>query len=439
MNQTSALPPPHATAFRGFSRQARFYLLASIVVSFLAGSSAPTPLYPLYQARWGFSPIVVTIIFGIYAIAVLLSLLFVGRLSDHLGRRPVVLVAIGAQTVTMILLATAGGVVQLLLARVLQGLAAGAAVAALGAGVIDVDRDRGPTANAVAPAIGTAIGGILAGFMVQYLPAPSHLIYALLGTVFVMQGIGVALMQETISPRPGALESLKPQLGLPRSVRVPFLLAAPVLVATWALASFYGALGPALMRGLCGSASALFGGLAPFALATSAGFGVLALQHRQAASLMSFGAFGLAVGVGFTVWTLPFHSLVLFFLGTTIAGVGFGAGFQGALRTVAASAAAHERAGVLSVVFIVCYLAFGVPVVAAGVRLAHHGDIVDTAREFGTAVVMLALLAVLATVLRAVMCRRAVRCSVGAANLRPDGFGVPRIYLPLKNFDKGSQ
>jgi hypothetical protein len=135
--------------------------------------------------------------------------------------------------------------------------------------------------------------------------------------------------------------------------------------------------------------------------------GVLALQHREAPGLMSFGAFVLAIGVGLTVWTLPSHSLVLFFLGTAIAGVGFGAGFQGALRTVAASATAHERAGVLSVVFIVCYLAFGVPVVAAGVGLANQGDILGIAREFGTAVVMLALLAVLATVLRAVMCRRA--------------------------------
>ncbi|HJY17978.1 MAG TPA: MFS transporter, partial [Xanthobacteraceae bacterium] len=69
-------------------RDAAFYLLASITVSFLAGSIAPTPLYALYQAQWGFSPITVTIIFAIYALSVLTALLFVGRLSDHLGRRP---------------------------------------------------------------------------------------------------------------------------------------------------------------------------------------------------------------------------------------------------------------------------------------------------------------------------------------------------------------
>lgn len=404
--------PAHVSA-RRLSRNTAFYLLASIVVSFLAGSSAPTPLYALYQARWGFSPIALTVIFGIYAIAVLVALLFAGRLSDHLGRRPVLLSAIGAQIATMVMLATANGLAQLLLARVLQGLATGVAVAALGAGMIDLDKTRGATANAVAPAFGTAIGGILAGFMVQYLPAPTHLVYAFLGATFLLQGVGVYIMHETISPQPGALASLKPQFRLPRSIREPLLLAVPVLVAAWALASFYGSLGPTLVHGLLGSSSALFGGLALFALAASGALAVLVLQRYEARGLMVFGASALAIGVGLTVWTLPSHSLALFFLGTVIAGVGFGAGFQGAVRSIVVHAAAHERAGVLSLIFIVSYLALGVPAVIAGARLARHGDIIGTSQEFGTAVMALALLAVLATVLRG-----ATRLRVNAATAR---------------------
>lgn len=405
MTQAAVLPSnaPERAVSRQLSGKAAFYLLASIVVSFLAGSSAPTPLYSLYQAQWGFSPIMVTVIFGIYAVAVLVALLFAGRLSDYLGRRPVLLTAIAAQILTMILLATASGLTQLLLARVLQGLSTGAVVAALGAGMIDLDKTRGATANAVAPAFGTATGGILAGFMVQYLPAPTLLVYAFLGIVFLLQGVGVALMQETVSPQPGAMASLKPQFRLPREVREPLLLAVPVLVAAWGLASFYGALGPTLVRGLLGSGSALFGGLALFALAASAGLTVLVLQKVEARTLMTFGAAALATGVGLTVWTLPSHSLVLFFLGTVIAGMGFGTGFQGAVRTIVPFAQAHERAGVLSIVFIVSYLALGVPAVAAGARFAQHGDILGTAREFGTVVIALALVAMLATTLRSVV------------------------------------
>jgi predicted MFS family arabinose efflux permease len=390
-----------AIDYKGYlSRNAAFYLLASITVSFLAGSSAPTPLYALYQAQWGFSPIMVTVIFGIYALAVLVALLFAGRLSDHVGRRPVLMVATAVQAATMVLFATASGVGDLILARIIQGLATGAAVGAIGAGMIDLNKERGATANAVAPAFGTATGGILAGLLVQYLPAPTHVVYGVLGVIFVLQGIGVALMAETISPAPGALASLKPQFKLPAATRGPLLLALPVLVASWALAGFYGSLGPMLVRGMLGTGSALLGGLALFVLAGSGGLAVLALQHREPRAMMTFGAAMLVAGVGITIWALPHHSIVVFLIGTSIAGMGFGAGFQGAVRSIVPFAAPHERAGVLSIVFIVSYLSMGAPAIAAGALVARHGDILGTAQEYGVVVMALALAAVLAAALR---------------------------------------
>src|SRR5580692_5502931 len=108
---TAAAKPSILTAHTGhLSPAASFYLLASMTVSFLAGSSAPTPLYPLYQAMWGFSPVMLTIVFGIYALAVLAALLVAGRLSDHLGRRPVLIVAAAGQALVMLLFATAESV-----------------------------------------------------------------------------------------------------------------------------------------------------------------------------------------------------------------------------------------------------------------------------------------------------------------------------------------
>jgi MFS family permease len=387
------------------SRNAAFYLLASITASFLASSAAPTPLYASYQAQWGFSPITVTVIFGIYAISVLAALLLAGRLSDHLGRRPVLIAATAAQAVTMVIFATASGVGDLVLARILQGLATGAAMGALGAGMIDLNKERGATANAVAPTFGTATGGMLSGYLVQYLPAPTHLVFAVLGAIFVAQGIGVTLMADTIAPAPGALASLKPQLNLPAAARGPLLLALPVLVASWALAGFYGSLGPMLLRGMLGVGSALLGGLALFVLAASAGLAVLALSHRAPRALMTFGAAMLAAGVGVTVWSLPHHAIAAFFAGTSIAGVGFGTGFQGAVRSIVPFAAPHERAGVLSVVFIVSYLSMGVPAIAAGALVARYGNILATGKEFGLAIMTLALAAVLAAGLRMAMVR----------------------------------
>src|SRR5439155_21558188 len=102
-----------------------FYLQAAVVVSLLASSTAPSPLYAVYPTKWGFSPVTVTVVFGEYAVAVLAALLTTGSLSDHVGRRPVLLPAIVAQAANMAVFATASGIPTLLAARIVQGLATG--------------------------------------------------------------------------------------------------------------------------------------------------------------------------------------------------------------------------------------------------------------------------------------------------------------------------
>jgi hypothetical protein len=380
------------------SKSASFLLLASIILFFLASSSAPTPLYLVYQAAWGFSPITITVIFGIYAVAVLATLLVVGSLSDHVGRRPVLLGATLLQAVAMAVFATAGGVGALIAARIVQGIATGAAAGAVGAGMLDIDRAKGTTANAVAPMLGTATGGLASGLMAQYLPAPTHLVYIVFAAIFIAQAIGVAFMPESVAPRPGALRSLRPQLRLPPAVRAPALVAAPVLIATWALVGFYGSLGPSLVRRLMGSSSLVLGGLVLFVLAASGAATVLLARGRSARAVLQFGTIALIAGVAVTLVAIANGAPIAFFAGAVLAGAGFGCGFQGAIRTVVPLAAAHQRAGVLSVLYVIAYLSMGVPAVFAGLRVVHGGGLLTAAHEYGIAVIALAAAALLGTV-----------------------------------------
>lgn len=384
------------------SANVAFYLQLSIIVSFLAGSIAPTPLYGVYQAAWGFSPITITVVFGIYAVAVLCALLTAGALSDHLGRRPVLLAATVTQAVAMLLFATAGGVPTLIVARIIQGLATGAAMGALGAGLLDIDRRKGTTANAVGPMTGTATGGLLSGLLIQYLPAPTHLVYLLLLAVFLVQAAGVALMAETATPRPGALASMRPNIRVPVALRRPVLLAIPALVATWALAGFYGSLGPTLVRKILHSQSLALGGLAVFVLAGSGALTVFVVRSRAARAVMAVGALALIAGVGLTLAAIPLGSATAFFTGAILAGIGFGAGFQGAIRMVVPLAAPGERAGVLSALYVVCYLAMGVPAVFGGLRVVYGHGLLAAAREYGLAVIVLAILALVGSAIPAV-------------------------------------
>ena len=368
-------------------------LLASIIVSFLAASSVPTPLHALYAAQWGFSPLATTVVFGVYALAVLASLLTFRKLSDHVGRRPVLLTGLVLQAVAMVQFATAGGLGTLLGARIVQGVATGLLLGAAGAAMLDLDRRRGALANSSAPGAGTAVGAIISVLAVQYLPAPTHLIYLVLLGALVAQAVGVLGMRETAPSRPGALRSLVPDIRLPRAVRSEVAIAAPVLFAVWALAGFYGSLGPALAAIVLHSSSGVYGGLNLFILAGVASGSVLVLNRAKARSVLYLGIAALIAGIAVTLVATSTDSAVGFFTGTAFAGVGFGSGFQGSIRLVVPLVGEQDRAGVLSALYVVVYLGLGVPAVIAGVLVTEVNGLQATTREYGSAVVVLAALA----------------------------------------------
>jgi predicted MFS family arabinose efflux permease len=235
-------------------------------------------------------------------------------------------------------------------------------------------------------------GAIGSGLMVQYLPEPTHLVYVLLFVAFAIQVVGVLLMPESSARKPGALASLRPRFAVPAAARQTFLTAVPALVTIWALVGFYASLGPALIRLVSGSSSFVLGGLSLFILAGSAGVTVFLVQRAQPRTVMLLGVVTLFVGVAATVLATVTMSTVLLLLGTAVAGVGFGAAFQGSLRTVLPLIAPTDRAGTLSVVYAVSYLAMGAPAVIGG-YLAVHGGVRAAGREYGAGILVLAALA----------------------------------------------
>ena len=303
------------------------------------------------------------------------------------------LTAIAVHAGALVIFATATGVPALLSARVVQGLSTGAALGAIGAAMLDMDRELGTFANAVAPGIGTASGAIASALAVRFLPDPTHLIYLALIGVLAVQAVAIAAMRETVSRAPGALASLRPEINLPRALRAPVLTVVPVLFAVWALAGLYGALGPALVHALTGSDNVVLGGLSFFVLAASAVIATIVLRRAAARTVMLAGILTLVTGVAVTVTAVSLGSAAVFFAGSVIAGAGFGSGFQGGIRTVVPLAAPHQRAGLVSLLYVVSYFGLGVPAVLAGFDVVHGGGLISTTRYYGAAVIALAVLA----------------------------------------------
>ena len=371
-------------------------LYAFIASMFFAASSAPTPLYRLYQEAWGFSSVTLTLVFSVYAFSLLVALLTTGSLSDHIGRRPAIIGGVVLEVVAMLIFADAHSVQMLILARVVQGFATGTATSALGAAILDASRTRSSLVNTLSPLLGMGVGALGTSLLVDYAPAPMQSVYFLLIAVFVLQAVGVWMLPETVSRSPGTLASLVPRVRVPRAARVAMLRIAPVNVAVWALGGFYLSLGPTLARAVTGGNDVMTGGWVVFALTGGGLVAVLLLRAMSTHRLLMTGGVVLAAGLLVTLTGVHAGNAGIFFVGTVLAGMGFGSAFQGALRSVLPLAEAHERAGLMAAFYVLSYLAFSVPAIIAG-TMAHVVGLRLTTDVYGVTMAALAGMTVIAS------------------------------------------
>ena len=389
---------------RELARPAAFWTVAVLLVLMLAASGVPSPLYRVYAEEFGFGSGVITVVFAVYAFALLVSLLVVGGLSDHVGRRPVLAVALVLEAVSMVLFLAADGVGWLLAARIVQGFATGAMTGAFGAALLDLqraERPLGPLVNSAAPGFGLSLGAVGAGLAVEYLPSPTDWVFGLLTALCLLAAVGVWIfLPETSARLPGAAASLRPSVHVPARQRRAFVVVLPCLIATWALGGLYASLGPSLVAGVFGVQDHVVGSLLILALNGTGLIGSLTMRGVVPARGMVIGALVFAVGVAGTVAALSSGSLTFFFVAAVVSGFGFGSAFLGAMATVTRGVEPGHRAGLLAAVFTASYLAFSLPAIAAGIA-ANHIGLERTAQVYGVGVIVLALLAVAGLALHA--------------------------------------
>jgi predicted MFS family arabinose efflux permease len=397
---TPAVPTrPAAERSRRLSRPAAFAAIAAIFVTFSAASAAPSPLYVVYQQRWGFSATTLTVVFAIYVVGLIGSLLVLGALSDHIGRRPVLAAAIALEAVSLVLFLTAGDVSVLLAARLLQGIATGAAMTTLGAALVDLNPPHAPgragLVNGIAPVGGLAVGALGCGALVQFAPAPTHLIWALLLLGMVLAALAVALMPETSARRPGGVASLVPRLGVPARLRTDVFALIPIIVASWALGGLYLSLGPSVAAGVFGLSNHLIGGLVVTLLCGTGAISSFVLRGVPTQRVLTIAGVLLTAGVVTSLIGLETNDVVLAAAGTVLSGIGFGASALATFGTLAVLAAPAERGELFAVALVIAYVAFSVPAVIAGLAASAIG-LHTTALVYGLVVAVLAAAALVA-------------------------------------------
>jgi MFS family permease len=373
------------------TRAAGFWVIALMLVLVLCAASAPSPLYGVYQRLWGFPAFTLTAIYGVFAIAGLSTLLTSGRLSDHIGRRPVVLAALVVEIAGMLAFIAASDVSLLFVGRILTGLATGAALGTISAWLLDLQPESslGSLMGGVAALLGLGVGAVLSGILVEFAPDPLHLVFWVLAAVYAVSAVVVFAIPDPNPRRPGWRSSLRPAFAVPAPARPMFVAGAPSLVGTFALTGLYLSLGPSLAVLVLQTDSRAVGGLVILALTGTGAASAVALSRANPAVVLVRAPVLLIGGVGVSLLGVWAGSIAVLVAGSVIAGIGLGPAFSAFLRTVAPLAAPEHRGGLLSATYVLIYLSFSVPAMIAGVAVTVFG-LEATAYAYGLAVMALA-------------------------------------------------
>jgi MFS family permease len=359
-------------------------------ITFSAVSAAPTPIYRLYRETLGLTPFTITLIFATYSFTMIATFLTVARLSDFVGRKPMMLLGLGLNAVALLLFLIAQSAETLILARAIQGVATGIALATLGALIVDTAPHWAATLNSVTAFMGLALGALISGVFVAFAPWPTHLVYAVLLGVTLVEMVILAWIVETTSPKAGAWSGIRPKLAVPKAAAAAMARLFPLTLSAWALGGFYLSLMPSLVIEATGIRSPLVGAAVVAALMVSGGLSSLATRGLDAGKTVRASAALLAIGIVLTLFAIAAGSPVGMFVGTIVAGLGFGASYGASLRVLLPLASSHERAGLLSAYFVESYLAFALAAIAAGLAAPRFG-LVTTALFYGSALALSAL------------------------------------------------
>jgi MFS family permease len=347
-----------------------FWRVAAAISSIVLGANTPLPLLTVYQSQWGFSTALLSIVYGLYTVGVVITVFLVGPLSDTVGRKRILVPALGLMGVGLLTCLFAPNVWVLMVGRILQGFAVGAGVTTAVAMLGDLNpdpRDHGRVAltATVATVVGLAGGPLVAGSLAEFGPAPTVLPYAAALALIIVSLAGVARAPETV-PRPGAFKLKPARIHIPPAIAASFYLATFVELVAYAVAGTFAGLGSSFARDLLGIQGHFAAGLVVALLFVASAVGQLSVRGWPLHQAMQAGLLVLLVGLICFAISLTESLGALFFLSAIVLGVGHGLSYLGSQELIDRIAPKESRAEVFSGFQLGLYIGATVPAVAVG-------------------------------------------------------------------------
>ena len=356
-----------------------FWVVAVAFLFNMAFSAVPTPLYVLYQQRDHFSQIMVTIVYAVYAVGVIASLFLAGHISDWVGRRKVLALALLVNVMSAVLFILFPSLPGLIMARIISGISVGLTTATATAYLAELHDRARPTdskrrAQVVAAASnlgGIGIGPLIAGLLAAFAPAPLRLPYLVFGLLLAGLALLVAISPETAGrqvPRP----HWRPQrVAVPARARGEFFAATFAGLAAFAVFGVFNSLVPSFLIGTLHVTSHAVAGAVAFSAFAAAAVAQIATSGWANRSLLRRSVPILLVGLALFAGGMWLSSLAMFVIGGIVTGAGAGLAFRGALVAAGDTAPPESRAEVLAGFFLGAYVGLSVPVIALGIATSY--------------------------------------------------------------------
>lgn len=362
---------------RAGSARSTYWLALGLIGLLFVVSTAPSPLYSVYQARWHFSSVVLTGIFGVYSGTVIIALNLFGSASDTVGRRRLVLAGLSCVLAALVVFALARGVTWLLAARALQGFGVGTASVALVAAVVDSRQTAGTegaaTATNVVSTLAMAIGSLGAGLFVQYVTDARVWLFVTLAVIVAFSLLAAWRIPDG-APSPASRPVTRAfRARVPRQVWARFALYAAGLSVAWAVGGLYLALAPSISSSVTRHGGRLGGAVAISILGTVGAGAAFLARGWPERRLLAAGAPPLVTGLMMVVASSVARSETLFLLGSTVMASGWGLVNIGTYQALLALSEEGRRAELVAAIYLVSYLALSVPTVLVGVAIDHVG------------------------------------------------------------------
>lgn len=352
------------------TRRSAFIPAVIALVTAFAAVGSTIPLFNIYRAEDHFTNADVALTIVAYSAATLGTLLVFGRLSHYLGRRVVAIASLLLLVLGAVVLLDVHYAAVLIGGRVLMGFGAGLASSSLTSYIVDSAPARPAWLASVASSqtvmLGLALGGIASGALVQFAPWPRDLIFIVIIALLLVSVALIAMSPETAPRMPGAMRSLRPAVSVPTHVRGLAAVAAAVLLATWAVGSFYQAFVPALVDDELHTKSPLVTGLVFAAYMASSAFGAPLSGRFAPARSQRVGMIGFLLGMAGVITAVTVSALPLFIVATIVAGVSQGVAISATTRGMLHGSILQHRAPIFSVIYLLSYSGATIPALIAG-------------------------------------------------------------------------